>query len=150
MLAKFNYPYQKIVDLKSSEKTQAEWILSTALGRLQDEETTLGELRREKALRQEEMLHSASQIISLSELRISQDYIRFLDECIERKIKDVSSAKRDVEISQSKLTNKMMDEKVWLKAKEKSAFRFRQELLLREQNELDEMATVRYVAPAHS
>ncbi|WP_020615285.1 flagellar export protein FliJ [Paenibacillus daejeonensis] len=149
-MAKFNYPYQKIVDLKSSEKTQAEWILSTALGKLQDEEKTLDELRREKAQHQEAMLHSASQVISLSELRISQDYIRFLDECIERKIQDVRSAQRDVEISQTKLTDKMMDEKVWLKAKEKSAFRFRQELLLREQNELDEMASVRYVTPAHS
>ncbi|MFS0727842.1 flagellar export protein FliJ [Paenibacillus sp. 1P07SE] len=149
-MAKYHYPYQKIVDLKTSEKTQAEWILSTALGKLQDEEQTLHGLRREKALRQEEMLHSAAQVVSLSELRISQDYIRFLDECIERKLEDVSSAKRDVEISQSKLTDKMMDEKVWLKAKEKSTFRFRQELLLREQNELDEMASVRYAAPAHS
>lgn len=149
-MAKFHYPYQKIVDLKSSERTQAEWILSTALGKLQDEERTLDELRREKAQRQEEMMHSASRIVSLSELRISQDYIRFLDECIERKLDDVHSARRDVEISQGKLTDKMMDEKVWLKAREKSAFRYRQELLLREQNELDEMASVRYVSPAHS
>ncbi|MMZ70906.1 hypothetical protein D1872_340920 [compost metagenome] len=46
------------------------------------------------------------------------------------------------------LTDKMLDEQVWLKAREKAKVRFQQELLLQEQNELDEMATVRFAMRA--
>ena len=30
-MGRYRYPYQKIVDLKTSEKTQAEWLLSNAV-----------------------------------------------------------------------------------------------------------------------
>lgn len=35
---RFHYTFQKVVDLKGNEKTQAEWMLSTALGELQAQE----------------------------------------------------------------------------------------------------------------
>ncbi|MGV2795025.1 flagellar export protein FliJ, partial [Clostridium perfringens] len=35
---RFRYVYQKVVDLKSNEKTQAEWMLSAAVGILQAEQ----------------------------------------------------------------------------------------------------------------
>ena len=40
-MSKFRYAYQKIADLKTSEKTQAEWLLSTAVGMLHTEEDSL-------------------------------------------------------------------------------------------------------------
>lgn len=42
----------------------------------------------------------------------------------------------------------MLDEKVWMEAREKAKMHFQQEMLLREQNELDEMATVRFAVKA--
>ena len=41
MILSFRYSLQKIVDLKKNEKTQAEWILSHAMGVLQEEEHSL-------------------------------------------------------------------------------------------------------------
>ncbi|MEC0268507.1 flagellar export protein FliJ, partial [Paenibacillus anseongense] len=37
----FRYSFQQIVDLKNNERTQAEWILSEAMGQLRNEETNL-------------------------------------------------------------------------------------------------------------
>lgn len=45
---------------------------------------------------------------------------------------------------QDQLSTKVLDEKVWLKAKDKAETQFQQSMILREQNELDEMATVRF------
>ena len=42
----------------------------------------------------------------------------------------------------------MMDEKIWLKTKEKALDAFLHGMRLKEQNELDEMATVRHMLAA--
>jgi flagellar FliJ protein len=147
-MAKYHYPYQKIVDLKTSEKTQAEWMLSAAIGRLQEEELSLEQLESEQALWLDKLQSASSQIISLSELQLIQTYLGYLDTRISKKNDEVRYAKKDVEHKQSGLSNKLMDEKVWLKAKEQALGRFVIEMQTKEQNELDEMATVRFMVPA--
>ncbi|GIO36162.1 hypothetical protein J41TS12_10230 [Paenibacillus antibioticophila] len=141
---KFRYVYQKVVDLKTNEKTQAEWMLSAAVGELQMEQYSLEQLNEERKriyfTLQDEMENSAS-MIKLQEL---QRYLEHLNECILRKTGDVQRAEQKVEQKKTVLTGKMLDEKVWLKAKEKAKDKFQHESLLREQNELDEMATVRF------
>jgi flagellar export protein FliJ len=143
-MAAFRYAYQKIVDLKSSEKTQAEWQLSSAIGALQAEELSLAELqmkRREWEKKQHENAHIA---VSLAELQLMQHYLEYLDSCIASKLTDVKQAERKVEDNRSNLAERMKDEKVWLKAKEHAKDRFRHVMQIKEQNELDEMATVRF------
>lgn len=147
-MASFRYSYQKIVDLKTSEKTQAEWLLSSAIGVLQAEELSLTELR---AIRTEweSKQHESSQVaVSLSELQQVQQYLDYLDACINSKLVDVQQAKKVVDHNRSKLADKMKDEKVWMKAKDHASERFRYAMQIKEQNELDEMATVRYIASA--
>lgn len=145
---KFRYVYQKVVDLKSNEKTQAEWMLSAAVGELQSEQRSLDQLFEEQSRIaseiQTEMLHRAP-MIKLQEL---QWYLDSLEQSIARKIGDVKRAEQNVENKKEILSGKMLDEKVWLKAKEKARDRFQHEMLLREQNELDEMATVRFAMRA--
>lgn len=145
---KFRYVYQKVVDLKSNEKTQAEWMLSAAVGQLQFEQQTLDQLIVERAQTlsyiQIEMENSAS-VIKLQEL---QRYVDYLEQCILQKMNDVKQAETNVEKKKAFLSNKMIDEKIWLKAKEKSKNIFTHEMLLREQNELDEIATVRFAMRA--
>lgn len=145
---KFRYVYQKVVDLKSNEKTQAEWMLSAAVGQLQSEQQTLDQLIKDRtqtlSFIQTEMENSAS-VIKLQEL---QRYVDYLEECILRKMNDVKQAEINVEKKKVFLSSKMVDEKIWLKAKEKSRDKFTHEMLLREQNELDEIATVRFAMRA--
>lgn len=145
---RFHYVYQKVVDLKSNQKTQAEWMLSAAVGQLQAEQRSLELLEEDKVRTfsaiQSEMENKAS-MIKLQEL---QRYMDYLENCIAVKLGDIQRAEVNVEKKKAVLNGKMLDEKVWLKAKEKAKNKFQHEMLLREQNELDEIATVRFAMKA--
>lgn len=146
---KFRYAYQKVLDLKSNEKTQAEWMLSAAVGHLHSEQQSLNELYAEKKntfSRIQAEMESCSSIQNLNEL---QHYVDYLDHCITAKLHDISRAEKVVESKKIVLNEKMLNEKVWLKSREKAEGKFQHEMLLREQNELDEMATVRFAMRAH-
>ncbi|MGO4106847.1 flagellar export protein FliJ [Paenibacillus sp. YAF4_2] len=143
-MASFRYAYQKIVDLKSSEKTQAEWQLSSAIGVLQAEELSLAELRTKRTEWESKQYESSHEAVTLSELQLMQHYLEYLDSCIANKLTEVKHAERKVEHNRSNLAERMKDEKVWLKAKEHAGDRFRHVMQIKEQNELDEMATVRF------
>lgn len=145
---KFRYAFQKIVDLKSNEKTQAEWMLSMAIGKLQAEEKSLGELIEMRDRMFDAQEEAARRSAPVAEIRNIQSYAEYLDDCILKKRQDIRVAHVNVNQKQEQLTVRMLDEKVWLKAREKSNEKFRQESLLREQNELDEMATVRFAMNA--
>ncbi|MCA0754036.1 flagellar export protein FliJ [Paenibacillus sp. N4] len=143
-MASFRYSFQKVVDLKASEKMQAEWILSTAIGALAAEELTLEQLSSERE-DWEKKLHEASRSsVSLYELQTIQHYLDHLLSCIASKTTDVVHARKTVDQSRMKLADKMKDEKVWLKAKEHAREKFEYAMQLKDQNELDELAGVRF------
>jgi flagellar protein FliJ len=141
---RFYYTFQKVVDLKGNEKTQAEWMLSTALGELQAQEKSLEELLAQRSEVVFSLQSSAQQSTSMVKIREMQDYVDYLDHCIARKHADINRAQQEVQHKQDQLSTKVLDEKVWLKAKDKAQLLFQQSMNLREQNELDEMATVRF------
>lgn len=141
---RFRYSFQKIVDLKNTEKTQAEWVLSGAVGRLREEEESLTSLRSEKENVQWAMCRSAEQAVPVSELMAYQHYVAHLEHRIERKCEDVLYAERVVVQKREALSSKMMEEKVWSQAREKAFRQFQAEMLKKEQEELDEIAVVRF------
>lgn len=147
-MAAYRYSYQKIVDLKRNEKTQAEWVLSAAIGKLQTEEMSLDQLRREHSGWMDRLQQSAESSVPLAEIRMIQEYAAYLEHCIERKLKDVEAAHTEVQHSRSSLSERMMDEKVWIKAKEKAIEKMRQMMLSKEQQELDEIAASRFIFSA--
>lgn len=144
-MAIFRYSFQKVVDLKSSEKTQAEWLLSSAIGTLAAEELSLEELRTEQQEWEEKLIFSSQSAVTLSELQVIQQYLEYIETCIASKLKDVLSAQKAVENGRLVLSGKMKDEKVWLKAKDHARERFQYALQIKEQNELDELASVRFM-----
>ncbi|MFD2333192.1 flagellar export protein FliJ [Cohnella sp. GCM10020058] len=140
MVLRFRYPLQKIVDLKGSEKSMAEWEYAASLGRLRSEEEQLDQLRQERGAYEQELSERSSQPTALAELHLLQDYISFLDDRIRQQRQGVRAAEEHVQQRQVFLTDKMVDEKVWQNARSKSLQKYRQEALIREQNELDEIA----------
>lgn len=142
----FRFSLQKIVDLKSNEKTQAEWLLSSAIGIMNQEQMTLNQLLEEKRSMQEMLQQAAEQCASVSDIQFLQSYVAHLDACIERKQSDLTAAKRHVELKQQALLHKSIDEKVWLKAREKAYQRFQVFMLRKQQQELDEIALMRHSA----
>ncbi|REE94417.1 flagellar FliJ protein [Paenibacillus taihuensis] len=147
-MARFQYTYQKIVDLKTSEKSQAEWQLSVVIGKLNNEERSLQQLREERATWANRLGAASNEAVSLSELVAMQQYIEHLDIRIVHKLADVKKAEVAVETGRLVLSDKMMDEKVWQKSKSNALERFRADMMVSEQNELDELATVRFMYAA--
>lgn len=141
---RFHYTFQKVVDLKGNEKTQAEWMLSSALGELQAQERSLDELTYQRSTLMLSLQNAAEHKTPMAKIREMQEYVDYLDHCIARKHSDIKRAHQEVQSKQDQLSTKVLDEKVWLKARDKAEMLFQQSMILREQNELDEMATVRF------
>ncbi|MFD2613004.1 flagellar export protein FliJ [Paenibacillus gansuensis] len=144
---RFHYHLQKIVDLKTTQKTHAEWMLSKAVGVLREEESSLTMLYEQKTKLQEE-LQEQSLSTTISSMRTAQFYISRLDERIRNQQGQIQAAQSEVEHTKNVLQNKMQDEKVWSMTREKAKLMFHSQLLKKEQDELDEMATVRFVNTA--
>ncbi|ALS21635.1 MULTISPECIES: flagellar export protein FliJ [Paenibacillus] len=141
---RFQYAFQKIVDLKTNEKTQAEWMLSQAIVKLREEESTLAKLEDAKKELQEKLHKVSENRTTVSNLLLLQSYVDHIDLRIRDKHQDLHTAKTNVQIRQDDLTGKLLQEKVWTKAKEKAYQKFSAGVLKVEQNRLDEMATNRY------
>lgn len=140
---KFRYALQKIVDLKSSEKSMAEWAYAAALGQLRQEEEALQLLLEERAHVERQMMTAAQQRMTLAELTWNQQYLEVLDMRIRRQTEGVAAADEQVQSKRNGLVEKSVDEKVWQNAREKSYERHKLEWLRKQQHELDEMATAR-------
>jgi flagellar protein FliJ len=143
---RFRYPLQKIVDLKGSEKSMAEWEYAASLNNLKQQEDQLHHLIRERSETEDRLGTTTAAPVALGELTAIQQYLDLLDGKIRRQLQEVETAEGQVRVRQSRLAEKSMDEKVWLNTREKAFQRYRYELLLKEQNELDEIATVRAAA----
>ncbi|WP_276352502.1 flagellar export protein FliJ [Cohnella caldifontis] len=134
---------QKIVDLKGSEKSMAEWEYAAAMNRLREEEEKLARIRAERREIEERLTQAAAGRVTLSELTSLQAYLEVVDARIERQAADVSAAEARVRERQGKLAEKAVEEKVWLKAREKAYEAFQYISLAKQQNELDELASIR-------
>lgn len=132
------------MDLKENEKTQAEWVLSEAIGQMRKEESKLSELQQSKTDIQEQLHEASGRRTTVSNLMLLQSYVDHIEGRIQAKHRDVQQARGVVQLRQDDLNGKMLEEKVWNKAKEKAYQRFTADLLKREQDQLDEMATNRY------
>lgn len=142
----FRYHLQKIVDLKGSEKSMAEWEYAASLGKLRKEEEQLENLNEERRGLEQALHETSVKPTPLTELLIFQRYIETVDKRIVRQHEGVRTAEVQVRKRQGHLTDKMVDEKVWLNARDRALERFRSERLAKEQNELDEIAIVRAAA----
>lgn len=146
-MASFKYTFQKIVDLKGSEKTQAEWILSDSLAELRAEQTVLEQILLEQRNWEQKLEQSVLEATPLSDVLIINHYLDYCSKQINLKQKDVRRAEHKVFLKRQDLASKMKEEKVWHKAKEHALDKFKYDMQLKEQNELDEMASIRFMSP---
>jgi flagellar FliJ protein len=142
---KFRYAFQQIVDLKNNERTQAQWKLSEAIGRLHSEQSALLELEAEKERMQQELANTTEKVTTISQMLVMQHYVSHLERQIAKKHDDVRHAKLHVEQKQQVLSDKMLDEKVWSKAREKAQRLHASLVLKKQQEEMDEIASVRFL-----
>lgn len=141
---KFKYSFQQIVNLKNNEKTQAEWILSEALVRLRTEETNLNQLTVKKTELSEQIAVVSETSTTISQMLLLQNYMNHLDHQIVKKNEELQMAQHVVVTKQEHLSEKMIDEKVWIKAREKAFSQFKAVAGRIEQAVMDEISTNRF------
>ncbi|NHN28382.1 flagellar export protein FliJ [Paenibacillus agricola] len=143
-MKRFKYAFQKIVDLKANEKTQAEWMLSEAIGKVREEESSMTMLHSEKDGLQEQLSTISAGRTTISEIMLLQQFVDHVDHRIVLKNKDLQHARGVMVKKQDVLTGKVLEEKIWTKAKDKAHQSFTAVVLKKEQEQLDEMATNRF------
>lgn len=139
----FRFSLQKVVDLKSSQKSQAEWMLARALARQREEEQALRKLQQDRNRLRDWLDNAAHRPVPAGDLAELGEYIKHMDHLIEQKTGDLSEARQAVDESRLHLTDRAVDEKVWLKAREKAFDRYRDFVRKKEQHEIDEIASLR-------
>lgn len=139
----FRFSLQKVVDLKSNQKSQAEWMLSKALARQREEEETLARLEQDRTKLRDWLDNAARAPVPAGDLADLEQYIHHLDGLIRQKNGDLSRARKAVDDTRQHLMERTLDEKVWMKARERAFERYRAFVLKKEQQELDEMASIR-------
>jgi flagellar FliJ protein len=140
---KFVYSFQKVVDLKTNEKKQAESVLSQALGDMASAEQELSELMLLKYRVQQQLVDEAVQKRSMHELIAVQRYVDYVTDCIQAAKRKLVLAEQTVTQCRDQVTDRAVDEKVWLKAREKAYLTHHSSVLKHAQAEQDEMATLR-------
>lgn len=140
---RFAYPLQKIVDLKANEKKQAESSLSQAISFLNEEERKREELVMAKYSLQEQLAGENANRLTVSEMLLIQQYIDHLDDQIRKTGMSIVQAERTVESRRQHLTERMVDEKVWAKAREKAYIAHMARVEKESQKQLDDMTMVR-------
>lgn len=140
---KFKFALQKVLDVKTNEKKEAEAALAQAVGQLSNAERELSELMLAKYRVQQQLVDKASERGTMAEMIAGQQYVDHLEERIQSTKRKLLDAERRVNERRGQLTDRTVDEKVWLKSKEKALAIFRTEVQRREQYEMDELASMR-------
>lgn len=143
-MAKFVYRMQNILNIKYKLEDQAKTEFMMANRTLQEEENKLEILEKRKAFYEEEGRTLLSKNLQMDKIRENRQAILRMKEFIEKQIKRVEEAKRQVEIKAAKLSELMQERKAQEKLKEKAFQVFLQEENSKESKEIDELISFTY------
>lgn len=140
----FQYALQKVLDLKTNEKKQAEWILSEAVGDLMTKESQLQQCTADLLHAREEPAASGG----CSRIRIQPSGLAAIYRLygIAGRSGERAGQRRGSQRSEQAGRAGRTDDrrKSVDEGQEKAEAQFNQQVAAWEQNELDELATVRY------
>ncbi len=143
-MAKFVYRMQNILNIKYKLEDQAKTEFMMANRTLQEEENKLEILEKRKAFYEEEGRTLLAKNLQMDKIRENRQAILRMKEFIEKQIKRVEEAKRQVEIKAAKLSELMQERKAQEKLKEKAFQVFLQEENSKESKEIDELVSFTY------
>lgn len=139
----YQFPLQRVLDVKEKEKQQAQQELGNSLKKQQEAETKMTLLNEKRGNVQSSMLQQNSGC-KASRLHEYQRYITYLDQQILQVEHHLVQTKIEVDHKQGILVQKSKEERVWQGWKQELFQRHQQEVSKKEQEMLDEMASVRY------
>jgi flagellar protein FliJ len=143
-MAKFHYPFQKILDLKENEKEfaqikMAEAIKQQEISLRKNQEIYQGISKAENLKKQKQQVG-----VNIFELRELDDYIKKLKDQLLLSEHELMQSESNVIKTQSHLRTKVQEEKTWINLKNKKLEQFEEKIKLSEQTFFDEMASTRF------
>lgn len=143
-MAKFNYPFQKILDLKENEKEFAQIQMAEAI-KHQEESLRKNEEIYQKISEVENLKKQKQHDgVNIFELRMLEDYINQLQDQLLSAERELEQMESNVLRTQSHLRIKVQEEKTWINLKNQKLIQFEDQIKLTEQNFFDELASTRF------
>ena len=143
-MAKFVYRLQNILDVKIKLESQEKTNFSTALAKLNEEEEKLTRLHELLAKREEEYRKQSVGKLNISELKFAKENVDYTKSMIEEQKKEISKARKAMEIARERLNEAMKERKIHEKLKDNAFEEFLHEENEAEKKEIDQLVSFRY------
>ncbi|MGB8001460.1 MAG: flagellar FliJ family protein [Anaerobacillus sp.] len=143
IIARFQFPFQRILDVKENEKSQDQLEMAESLKVQVDLEHSLATLEQEiysKRLRLEQRQLDG---LSITDLLKEEEHIAYLERLLQQKKQQLNQIEEQLSEQKDTLASKVKEEKTWQSIKETRKEEFHRDMQILEQNELDDLTTVR-------
>lgn len=149
-MTKFNFRFQKILDIKGNEKGFAQIQMADAMKQEavghQKKEEIYNKLINAEILKKEKQQKG----VNISELRLMMDYIQQLQEQLLLSNRELEHLQNNVKLSQNTLQEKAQEEKTWDNLKQQKLILFEEQIKADEQIFFDEIASTRFFRNAQA
>lgn len=143
-MTKFNFRFQKILDIKGNEKGFAQIQMADAMKQeevgYQKKEAIYNKLLDAELLKKEKQQEG----VNISELRMMMDYIQQLQDQLVMSNRELERLQNNVKKSQNNLQEKAQEEKTWDNLKQQKLILFEEQIKAEEQIFFDEIASTRF------
>ncbi|WP_206759416.1 flagellar export protein FliJ [Pseudalkalibacillus hwajinpoensis] len=129
--------------MKENEKSQAQLEMAESLKVQVDLEQEAHQLEEDIHAMREKLEHRQLEGLPILELLKEEEHIAYLEKQLERKRYQLSHVENKVSEQQEALVSKVREEKTWQSIKETRKEEFYHDQKMIEQNELDDLNTVR-------
>ncbi len=144
-MKKFQYPLQKILDLKEREKEQAEWAFGKSVQKKNEEEEKLIRMHERQEELTQHLFTVQQQPCSAAQLLDITRYRQTMDKAIQNQQDRLFGCEQEVELFKQRLTMKMQESQLWQRLREKAQESFDEADKIHDQKEMDEIGINRYL-----
>ncbi|MDQ0337266.1 flagellar FliJ protein [Caldalkalibacillus uzonensis] len=143
-MAQYNDLWQRLLDVNTKQKEQAQLQLAEAMDRQNQAEERLHKTQQAIEQLNQHMVNQQQQGISSTDLQQFSQYAHYLHSQLMTEQRALLSAKHYTSTIQHRVRQFMTEEKKWLKLKEKQLKAYVLEQRRKEQKETDEVARHKY------
>ncbi|WLR61838.1 flagellar export protein FliJ [Guptibacillus hwajinpoensis] len=142
-MAAFQFPFQRILDVKENEKSQAQLDMAESLKAQVDIERSMRDLEKAVLSTRQRLEERQQEGVSIIDLLKEEEHISYLEGQLKQKRNQLIQVEHQVSEQQDTLASKVREEKTWQSIKETRKEEFYHDMKMIEQNELDDLNTVR-------
>ena len=143
-MAKFKYKLQSVLDIKEKLESQEKIAYGLATAKVLEEQEKLQKLMIQKAGYDKRARELVKGDIDLLEVKSCRNAVDTMKTRIRGQMIELHRAQKQQEIVRNRLNSVMIERKTYEKLREKKVDEFKQELLLEEKKEIDELVSYTY------